>query len=176
MSDRDEIWIFGYGSLLWHPGFAFDAREPAIVQGWHRRFSLRSTLTWGSIDAPGIAAALYKGGTCFGAAFRLSAGEEEAGLAYLDQREFGYLRQTVELSLPAGGGLDALTYVRNPDNPDFLMDPPEEEIVKMIRTGVGFKGSSRAYLERTVEALDAMRSGPTDAHTLLDRVKAGDTV
>lgn len=173
---REDLWIFGYGSLLWDPGFHFAERVPAGLAGWHRRFSLRSLMSWGSHETPGVAAALHRGGRTLGAAFRIAQPDVEETLAYLAVRENDYAQATVRLRLRDGRAIAGLTYVVDPANPLFFLEHDEPEIVRLIRTGAGRKGSSRFYLESTVRELESLGSRRTSAHALLARVRADDEV
>lgn len=168
---KDDPWVFGYGSLLWNPGFAHTERLTVEVQDWHRRFSLRSVTSWGSPEVPGIAAALHPGGKALGAAFRVALEDLEEVLVYLDAREKEYLRTEVTVTSAHTGPFQAITYVMNPDNGLFLIDPEPEDHHRMIRTGVGKKGRSLDYLSRTADALAEMGAPDSDAHRLLKAVQ-----
>ena len=170
----DDLWVFGYGSLMWDPGFAHLAVEPALLRGYHRAFCVYSTINWGSPERPGLVVALMRGGSCRGRAFRVAAAEAEAALAYLDEREAAYLRRLVPLTVERGV-VRAVAYVADESHPNFAGRPRPETAARLIRQGAGAKGTARDYLENTIRHLD--RFGVTDTATrrLLRLVEGPDT-
>ncbi len=165
------IWVFGYGSLMWDPGFTHVERVPARVSGWHRRFSLTSTIGWGTPEKPGLSAALHPGGSVLGVAFQIDAAQVTSALTALDRREVAYLRREVRMSLLDGHSVPALTYVAQPENGKYISGRNRDEQIPLIRQGNGIRGSSREYLERTVETLTEMGSRSSSAHDLLKFVR-----
>src|ERR1700737_1091292 len=87
LARRCDIWIFGYGSLMWNPGFAHCAAEPALGRGWHRTFCAYSKSYRGTPERPGLVLGLDRGGSCRGMAFRVRAPDAATALAYLWERE-----------------------------------------------------------------------------------------
>ena len=154
MADHD-LWVFGYGSLMWAPGFPHLEVRPALLRGYHRAFSMYSTIAWGSPERPGLVLALIRGGSCRGRAFRVAAAEREEVLAYLDKRERVYLRRMVPLDLGTVV-ISAVTYVADESHPNFAGKLPHDRAARLIRQGVGAKGSSRDYLANTVRHLDGL--------------------
>lgn len=171
LQDDRPLWVFGYGSLMWDPGFAFSKRLPARVNGWHRRFSLRSTVGWGTPEVPGLSAALHPGGSVMGIAFQIEPKRIRATISTLDRREAAYVRKEVRLSLSDGEKLVGLTYVADPSNGRYISGLDRHEQLHLIRQGNGVRGKSRDYLERTVGMLDQMGSRETSAHALLRFVR-----
>jgi cation transport protein ChaC len=168
---RDDIWVFGYGSLMWMPGFEYRMAVPARLQGWHRRFSLLSVKAWGTPERPGLSAALHPGGSVLGVAFAVAPEHQHETLAFLGRREAAYRQAPICCVLPGGHKADGLTYVARPDNGRFLEDPDVADQAKHIRQGDGPKGTSLFYLESTVHCLNKLGSGPTSAHRLLDQIR-----
>jgi len=169
------VYIFGYGSLMWDPGFAHLERLPARAHDWHRRFTVMSTTSWGSADRPGVCAALHPGGTVWGRAFAVDPAELAGVLAYLDERERAYLRRRIRVTMRRGDGLiagQALTYVANPAHPRLAADMPVPERLARIRHGIGDRGSSLDYLRNTVAALRDDGHIRSDAHRILAMVEA----
>ena len=111
----DEFWVFGYGSLIWQPGFDFVDKRLATLRGWRRAFCMRSIMYRGTPEAPGLVLALDRdaGGSCTGVAYRVPGHGAAATLAYLRARElvsdaYDEVRLPVELDDGAavrGGGL-----------------------------------------------------------------------
>lgn len=171
-SEVRDLWFFGYGSLMWEPGFPYVERHWARLRGWHRRFSLLSTQSWGSPERPGLCLALHWGGSVAGVAFRVAPEHADGALHYLDQRESAYLRTSVTLDLDAGEQVSALTYVHDPKHPRSVPDLPVDEIVRLVRQGQGYKGRSLDYLANTVASLTDRGAKNGDMHRLLARVQA----
>ncbi len=168
----DDIWVFGYGSLMWLPDFDYRIAVPARLCGWHRQFTCRSVKAWGTQDRPGLSAALHPGGSVLGVAFALAPEHREGSLHALDRREAAYRQASVACTLPDGETITALTYVVNFENGRFLDNPTESDQLLHIRQGKGPKGTSLFYLESTVHCLDRLGSGKTRAHDLLDRARS----
>ena len=84
---EDPVWIFGYGSLMWRPGFAFVERVVTRVHGYHRQFCVWSHRYRGSPRSPGLVLGLDRGGSCRGIAYRIAPDQAAEVLAYLDERE-----------------------------------------------------------------------------------------
>jgi cation transport protein ChaC len=183
-SDGD-IWVFGYGSLMWRPGFAFVERTPALLRGFHRALCVYSHHYRGTPDRPGLVLGLERGGSCRGVAFRVAAAEAAAVLDYLDEREIPhavYHRRLVPIEVhadpawPHGGPahppvppvaarrhggpairrVPAYTYVTRHDHAQYAGRLPIERCVALVIQGVGRSGTAHEYLENTVGHLEAM--------------------
>ncbi|MDA1100052.1 MAG: gamma-glutamylcyclotransferase [Proteobacteria bacterium] len=154
-----QHWIFGYGSLMWQPEFAYIERRPALLDGWHRAHALCSTASWGSIERPGLILTLVPGGTCLGTAFRVAPGHWWQTRAYLRQREAAYRHVQVSVETPRGK-ISALTFAADPRHPRFIGRQSLETSARMIAQGEGSKGTSRGYLTGTLAALRAMGGRP----------------
>ncbi|WP_394426792.1 gamma-glutamylcyclotransferase [Vreelandella stevensii] len=164
-----DIWLFGYGSLIWKADFDYLERRPAAITGWARRFWQGSHDHRGTPEAPGRVATLIRaeGAACHGMAYRITP----EVLAPLDVREKnGYLREKVTLTfLDAAGHPDAelapadgLIYLASDDNPAFLGDAPLAEIAQQIAQAHGPSGPNSAYLLNLAQALREL--GTEDAH------------
>ena len=100
-----RTWIFGYGSLMWNPGFAYHCWRPALLSGYHRSYGMFSTRNRGTTGQPGMILSLAPGRHCTGRAFHVEPGQEQAALEYLDEREGlgrAHLRVRVPLHLLDG--------------------------------------------------------------------------
>ncbi len=172
MSDG-ELWVFGYGSLMWQPGFSHIESRSALLRGYHRAFAMRSTIAWGSPERPGLVATLLPGGACRGMVFRVGPGERQAVLAYLDRRERAYRRRHLRV-VHDGGATRALTYVADASHPNFVGKLLAHEAARLVHQGVGTSGSSRDYLANAVAHLDGLGIAGTAAHALLDLVETLD--
>jgi cation transport protein ChaC len=168
-----HLYVFGYGSLIWRPGFVHDQAHPALLRGFHRRFCLWSRLYRGTPEAPGLVLGLDRGGACRGLAFRVPAARAAEVLDYLEERENPagetvYHRRLLPVRLlDSGRGVAAITYVANRAHQAYCR-PPAEEAARAIARGVGTTGPNRDYLLNTVAHLQAL--GVRDS--ALDRIAA----
>lgn len=151
--DSEPIWVFGYGSLMWDPGFDYAECHWVRLDGWHRQFSICSTQAWGSVRRPGLCLALHAGGAAAGMVYRLNGAGYRAIMAALDQRERAYRKVSVNVCLPDTETVSAVTYVYDPAHPRSRHDLPLAEQAALIAGGSGEKGTSRGYLEKTIAVL-----------------------
>lgn len=156
MSDH---WVFGFGSLMWDPGFRAVESRPGRIHGYHRRFSVLSYESWGSRARPGLAAALHAGGSCQGRALRVAARDWPAVSAYLREREQAYRHVWLPCRTPEGP-ITALTFVSDSAHPRSALALDFPTTVRHLAGGVGSKGSSRDYLFNTIACLREQGSPP----------------
>ena len=135
------MWVFGYGSLIWHPGFAVAEARVARLEGWHRSFCMRSIHHRGTEAAPGLVLALDEavGAVCDGVALRVEPGTEAETLAALRERELissAYLEREVAVTLAGGGRVQALAYVIDPDHVQYCGGLPLEEQARTDTCGI----------------------------------------
>lgn len=156
------LWLFGYGSLIWRPDFAYRERTRGYVRGWSRRFWQGSTDHRGLPGAPGRVLTVTPDATeaCWGVAYRLDESTLNATLQAIDVRERGgYERHTVEFHCFDGtrsGSWPAAMYVAGPDNPDYLGPASLASIADQVRRSHGPSGANREYvieLDRMLAAL-----------------------
>jgi cation transport protein ChaC len=163
---KRELWIFGYGSLLWRPSFPDVERRPARVRGRARRFWQGSTDHRGVPGAPGRVVTLVPDAAegCVGIAYRVAAAEAAAVLAALDHRERGgYERVQLALADPQGDAFaEGLAWLATPANPNYLGPAPLEAIAAQVRGAQGPSGTNVDYVLRLAEALRAL--GAADPH------------
>jgi cation transport protein ChaC len=152
-----DIWVFGYGSLMWNPEFDFDARRVAVVHGYHRSFCLWSRINRGTPDSPGLVLTLERGGSCRGLAYRLTRGRgrDRDELSRLWRREMSmgsYRPRWLEVR-SGDDTFEALAFVVNRSCTGYAGKLPIETMVQAIATARGKYGSSADYLFRTEAAL-----------------------
>lgn len=165
-----NLWIFGYGSLVWRPGFPYQQRRPGFIHGYTRRFWQGSTDHRGTPDAPGRVVTLLREheAVCWGVAYEVATEHVEDVLLTLDHREKGgYERIYTRATLTAHERepqteLDVLVYIAAADNPCYLGPAPLEEIAGIVRVSQGPSGSNLDYVRRLAEALIEM--GAEDPH------------
>ena len=145
MRDSDDLWVFGYGSLMWRPGFAFEEQVPALVHGYHRSLCIFSHVHRGTPEKPGLVLGLDMGGFCQGLAFRVAASQKEVTLTYLREREqvtAVYVEKSVSAELADGRRVQAVAYVVDPAHPQYAGRLPHPELVRLVRQGQGVSGAN----------------------------------
>jgi cation transport protein ChaC len=153
-----DLWVFGYGSLIWNPAFEFVERVPALLHGWHRRFCLKTFIERGTPEVPGLLLALDHGGACRGVAFRIAADavREELGILWLREM-YGGAYNARWVSLQAGEKVfRAVTFVINKAHPRYMKELSVEQTATLIASACGDLGTCREYLENTVSHLSEM--------------------
>jgi cation transport protein ChaC len=173
----EDMWVFGYGSLIWNPDFPVAERQIARASDWHRSFCMRSIHHRGSVEAPGLVLALDKaaGAVCDGVAFRVQPGAEAATLAALRERELissAYLERWLPLRLADGQELLALVYVIDPHHDQYCGGLPLEDQAQIIAHAVGGRGPNRDYLFATADHLAELGIADADLTWLAARVRA----
>lgn len=168
------MWVFGYGSLLWNPGFAPAERVTATLDGYHRSFCMLSIHHRGTVEKPGLVLALdADDGQCTGVAFRVQPGQEADVLAYLRERELvsaAYVERHVPLALSDGRCVDALAYVIDQDHEQYCQFDLETQ-AQMIAGAVGGRGPNPEYLFNTASHLEKMGLHDPDMVWLTQRVR-----
>jgi len=151
----DDLWVFGYGSLIWNPAFDYAEKRCALLHGWHRRFCLKMYMGRGTPERPGLMLALDRGGACRGVAFRIKAKNVPQELELLWQREmYGGSYNARWVTLEAGGeSFRALTFVINHAHPRYTREFTVEQTAAIIATAKGDLGTCREYLENTITHL-----------------------
>lgn len=153
-----DVWLFGYGSLMWNPAFEYVDHRAGRVRGWHRRFCLWLHLGRGSPDNPGLMLALDRGGSCAGMLFRIPAAEARSELLLAWRRELftGAYRSRWVTALTEHGPVRAATFVVNRDHPRYAGRLDEAAVAERLASASGELGSCAAYLDATLGALDQL--------------------
>ena len=170
-----EFWVFGYGSLMWRPGFPYIERCVATLAHHQRSFCLKSIRYRGTEEYPGLVLALEpkQGMLCRGVAYRVSADDATETRAYLQDRELdrgSYFEKFQALTLADDRQIEALCYVINPDNPDYYRDLSLDEKAERIAKAVGPAGSNCDYLFNTLGDLQEMLLEDSEVETLAEKV------
>ena len=177
-----DLWIFGYGSLIWDPGFAWDARVIARARDWRRSFCMWSIHHRGTPERPGLVLALdtQPGAVCEGVAFRVPQDRAAATRAYLRERELissAYHEAEVVVDLNNGPQVVALTFVVDRGHPQYCGDLTRERQAEVIAGATGGRGPNADYLWNTQAHLAALGIGDPDldwlARDVRRRVGAG---
>lgn len=170
------MWVFGYGSLLWNPGFEVAESIIATLPGYGRSFSMRSIHHRGTEDAPGLVLALDRqhGVTCTGMALRVAPGKEDETLAYLRDRELissAYLEKMLEITLSDDRRVNAVVYVIDEAHVQYCGGLPLEEQAQIIASAVGGRGPNTEYLYNTADHLRSVGLDDPDLEWLCTRVR-----
>ncbi|MGB8276214.1 MAG: gamma-glutamylcyclotransferase [Alphaproteobacteria bacterium] len=155
---KGDVWVFGYGSLMWDPGFPFVERRRALLRGYHRALCVYSRFHRGTLARPGLVLGLLRGGSCRGMAFKVAQSEAKAVLGYLDERElvsYAYRRRHLPVRLEEST-VRAFVYVADPDHSQYAGRLTRERTVELVVQGVGVSGTCYDYLESAVRHLDAL--------------------
>lgn len=155
------LWVFGYGSLIWDPGFFFDDRRVAVLNGYRRCFCMTSIVYRGTPEQPGLVLALDAdpGAQCRGVAYHVPPHEAEATHAYLRERElvsYAYDEELVLLTLEDGRVVTAVAYVSNRSHPQYSGGLSLAEQAAVIARAVGPRGPNADYLLKTVDSLESL--------------------
>lgn len=166
-----DLWVFGYGSLIWKPGFAFLEQKPARLIGEHRSLCIYSMVHRGTPEKPGLVLGLDRGGACQGVAFRVAATERKTTVAYLREREqvtSVYIEawRNVTLERPDGARVRALTYLVDRGHPQYAGRLDRERQLHMVRQGHGHSGANPDYVVNTVKAIEDLGFRDADLHWL----------
>lgn len=155
-----QFWIFGYGSLMWRPGFSFIDSRPALVRGYHRSLCVYSHVHRGTPERPGLVLGLDRGGSCHGMAFRVAAECWDDTLAYLRAREQVTMvyreRQATIRLLDSGDRVQALTYVVDRSHRQYAGRLPIPVVAGHVRASSGVSGHNVEYVNNTLSHLRSM--------------------
>ncbi len=171
-----DLWVFGYGSLMWRPGFEFEERRPALLRGFHRAFCVYSHVHRGTPERPGLVFGLDAGGACRGVAFRVEASRADETRRYLQAREqvtsvYVEAMKPVEL-VDEKRRVEALCFVVDRTHLQYAGALPFERQVELIAAGEGSSGRNPDYLESTVRHLEGAGIADPELTRLWQAVEA----
>jgi cation transport protein ChaC len=173
MSATDhDLWVFGYGSLMWRPGFAFEESRRARVIGYRRCFCIYSVHHRGTPKRPGMVLGLDRGGACAGIAYRVSAANAAETIAYLRSREQvnGVYREAhlpVEITEGENREVTALAYIVERAHPSYAGRLPLAVQARLIRGAQGISGLNLDYLISTLRHLAELGIRERDLERIL---------
>lgn len=157
MVTMEQFWVFGYGSLMWKPGFAFEEREPGVVHGFRRALCVFSHVHRGTPERPGLVLGLDAGGSCHGVGYRVAAANWPAALSYLREREqvtMVYREITTPVRLLTSGRLvRAVAYAVDRRHPQYAGRLEKVRLIELVRRGEGKSGRCVDYVANTVAHL-----------------------
>ncbi len=176
----EEFWVFGYGSLMWNPGFDHVQRAHAELDGYRRSFCLSSVRYRGTEDYPGLVLALepVEGACCRGVAFRVPAEKARDALQYLRDRELvtgSYFERRLPLRLLENGEtVQAICYVMDTQHHQYQGQLETMERARIIATATGPAGTNRDYLFRTIENLESLDVEEPEIRRIADLIAGMD--
>ena len=170
-SPDSDLWVFGYGSLMWKPGFEFIEQAPARLIGEHRALCVYSFDHRGTPQKPGLVLGLDRGGACRGIAFRVTARQREETIAYLRGREqttnvYREVMRSVWLENEARQRVAALTYVVDRGHVQYAGRLSMADQLRYVQQGHGRSGNNRDYVLSTVLSIEKQGFRDTQLHQL----------
>ena len=170
------MWVFGYGSLLWNPGFDVADMQVATLHGYARSFCMSSIHHRGTVEKPGLVLALdaVADAHCRGMAIRVAAGQEAQTLDYLRERELissAYIERNLDIHFEDGTRVTAVTYVIDPDHVQYCGGMTLESQAQIIAHAGGGRGPNTEYLYNTADHLHEIGLHDPDLDWLAARVR-----
>jgi cation transport protein ChaC len=168
-----DFWVFGYGSLMWRPGFRYVEQSAAILRGAHRALCVYSWVHRGTRQRPGLVLGLDRGGACRGVAYRVAAADRDAVMHYLRERElvtdvYSEVERPVELpSTP----VRAVAYVVDRRHEQYAGVLPRDELLRLVRDSRGRSGTNADYVVSTVRHMRAAGIRDATLEWLADALK-----
>jgi cation transport protein ChaC len=160
-----DLWVFGYGSLMWSPGFRCREKAAALVRGYHRALCILSIRYRGTPAKPGLVMGLCRGGSCWGMAFRVPAARVRRVLSSLWKREMMnrvYKPSLVPATIEGGRRIRALAFVADSSHRQFVRELDLHGRARLVAQGIGQRGPCVDYIRNTLEHMMAL--GVTDPH------------
>lgn len=155
LPEGQDIWIYGYGSLIWRPEFDFEERRHALLHGYHRALCLWSRVNRGTPERPGLVFGLDVGGSCRGVAFRIGKRRATDIMEALWRREMpsgAYIPRWLTCRTEAGA-ITALAFTMNRQTDAYVRDLPPEHLLHIVRNAHGSYGPCIDYVLETADAL-----------------------
>jgi cation transport protein ChaC len=169
-----ELWLFGYGSLMWDAPFSHGLAKTATLSGWRREMSIWTALARGTPECPGLSLGLVPGGACEGMGFQIAVPDRAEALEIIWRREMWtdvYRPTWVSLEIE-GRSQPAFTFTTNPASRQFAGDLSPDDAVAYIAQATGERGPCRDYLGNTVARLKALGIDEPHLYALDEAVKA----
>lgn len=153
---QGDLHVFGYGSLMWRPGFRPSEMRAARVRGYARRLAVRSTHYRGTPARPGLVFGLDAGGSCNGVALRVPAAQKDRVIRSLFRREMfahAYHPRFVRAELESGGTVRALAFIVRRDSPQYAPPLPPRRAAGIVKEAAGFGGGNAEYVKNAFAEL-----------------------
>ena len=175
---HEDLWVFGYGSLMWRPGFEFIEQVPARLIGEHRALCVYSFDHRGTPEKPGLVLGLDRGGACRGIAFRVAAKRRDDVISYLRSREqtthvYREVVRSVWLENEPRDRVSALAYVVDRSHVQYAGRLSLQDQLRYVRQGHGRSGNNRDYVLSTVKSIEAQGLRDPQLHQLAAMLHEG---
>ena len=173
--DSGDLWIYGYGSLMWRPGFEYEERRLARVNGYHRSLCVYSHVHRGTPERPGLVLGLDRGGACSGVAFRVAARLRDETIDYLRARELVtnvYREARLRAVIDDGRQVEAIAYVVDLAHHQYAGRLPRPDLLRLVSRGVGVSGLNTEYVASTSRHLDEIGIEDADLRWLTRQIEA----
>jgi cation transport protein ChaC len=177
---KGDLWVFGYGSLMWRPGFEFIEKVPARLIGEHRALCVYSFVHRGTPEQPGLVLGLDRGGACRGIAYRVAEKRRGATIAYLREREqvtsvYREVMRAVWLENETRQRVSALAYVVDRGHVQYAGRLSLAEQFRHVQQGHGQSGNNRDYVLSTVKSIEAQGFRDPQLHQLAAMLHGGES-
>jgi glutathione-specific gamma-glutamylcyclotransferase len=173
---KEDLWVFGYASLIWKPEFQADEQRQARVHGWHRALKMQSRAHRGTAETPGLVFALMAGGCCRGMVYRIDKNRAAQELNRLWEREMPfsvYDPKWLPCQTPLGK-VSALAFTLSRRSPQFVGHLPDHALLSILRSAKGHFGSSMDYLLETAQSLRNCGIRDREIERLVALVRSGE--
>jgi len=177
---NEDLWVFGYGSLMWRPGFDHLERIPARLTGLHRGLCVYSFVHRGTPEKPGLVLGLDLGGGCRGIAYRVAPERRDETIEYLRAREqvtmvYRETMRRITLATNPTRQVNALVYMVDRSHPQYAGRLDLDRQLHLVRQGHGRSGANLDYVLSTVAEIEAQGCRDAGLHRLAERLRAGRT-
>ena len=166
---KGDLWVFGYGSLMWSPGFSYIQKARGRIHGYHRALCILSTRYRGTKRKPGLVMGLCRGGSCWGMAYRVRADSVRRALARLWQREMPrrvYAPRLLQVQIAGARYVRALAFLADPTHPAYVRELDLHGRARLVAQGIGQRGTALDYIRHTLAHMREL--GVSDPH--LERI------
>jgi glutathione-specific gamma-glutamylcyclotransferase len=175
---NEDLWVFGYGSLMWRPEFRYLERVPARLVGLHRALCVYSFVHRGTPEKPGLVLGLDRGGACRGIAYRVAAEDRDRTVAYLREREqvtSVYIETSRRVTLSASPPRDvtALVFLVDRSHAQYAGRLDIEHQIHLVRQGHGRSGANLDYVLSTIAEIEAQGCRDCKLQALAERLRGG---
>ena len=152
---QSDLWVFGYGSLIWRPDFDYLERRPATVHGWHRALKMWSRINRGTPECPGLVFGMLSGGSCRGMVFRVDKAQARQVMINLWQREMvtAVYDPRWLACQTSHGPVHALAFTLSRKSPNHTGELPDQEYHRILEQASGRLGTTRDYAQAKFDEL-----------------------
>lgn len=160
MTDMDDFWVFGYGSLMWRPGFDYAEAVRGRLFGFHRSLCIYSYVHRGTPERPGLVLGLDRGGSCTGMVFRVDRRDHDVVMAGLRERELVtnvYIERQLPVHLPTGKRIVAVCYIADRRHEQFAGSLSAGVAAQRVSVSRGQSGHNVDYVASTLTHLQEMK-------------------